>query len=178
MTINTLMVEPSRTEVEQKCHELVAKGNAMFGTNVKLASIGWDLRGRAAGQAMRRNLYYSIRFNLDAKRMDPKHFFNETVPHEIAHLIVFELTLTGRSRDRGHGHDFRRVCRALGGTGNRCHSIDLPKAKVHTKYKYTTDSGRTIEVGAVVHRKIQQGQGRRFKDTGEKVAYNHYVGIA
>lgn len=174
----TLMNEPTRSEVEQKCHNLIAKGNAMFGTNVKLSSIAWDLRGRAAGWAMRSGLVYSVRFNLDAKRMDPTHFFNETVPHEIAHLIVFELTLTGRSRDRGHGRDFKRVCRALGGTGERCHNIALPKARVHKKYKYTTDSGRTIEVGSAVHKKIQQGQGRRFNDTGERIAYNHYVGRA
>lgn len=174
----TLLNEPTRTEVEQKCHDLIAKGNAMFGTNVKLASIGWDLRGHAAGQAKRSGLVYSVRFNLEAKRLDPNHFFNNTVPHEIAHLIVFELTLTGRSRDRGHGRDFKRVCLALGGSATRCHNIALTKAKVHKKYKYTTDSGRTIEVGGLVHKKIQQGQGRRFSDTGERIAYNHYVGRA
>lgn len=174
----TLMNEPTRSEVEQKCHDLIAKGNALFGTNVKLSSIGWDLRGTAAGQARRRSLVYSVRFNLEAKRLDPTHFFNETVPHEIAHLIVFELTLTGRSRDRGHGRDFKRVCRALGGTGARCHNIALTKARTVQKHKYILPSGRVVEVTSIMHGKIQKGQGRRMRDTGEKIAYNHYVGRA
>lgn len=174
----TLMNEPTRSEVEQKCHDLIAKGNALFGTNVKLASIGWDLRGRAAGMAKRSGLVYSVRFNLEAKRLDPTHFFNETVPHEIAHLIVFELTLTGRSRDRGHGRDFKRVCRALGGTGARCHNIALTKARTVKKHKYILPSGRVIEVTSIMHGKIQKGQGRRMRDTGERIAYNHYVGRA
>lgn len=176
--LNAVTFEPTRTAVEQKCHELVAKGNAMFGTNVTLSSIAWDLRGRAAGQAVRRGQVYSVRFNLEAKSLDPNHFLNATVPHEIAHLIVFHMVVMGRSRDRGHGRDFKRVCQALGGTGERCHNIALTTARKTIKHKYITESGRVALVGGIVHKKIQQGQGRRFNDTGERIAYNHYVGRA
>ena len=161
-----------------KCIELVRRGNELFGTNVILYrhNITMSLSGTSAGCASTKNGIYSLRFNPNAYYADQNHFMNNTIPHEVAHLIVYELIRQGRSRDRGHGRDFKRVCRALGGSGERCHTLSLTPARVHRKFSYITDSGRRVELGKVVHEKVQKGQGRRFKDTGEVIRYNHYIG--
>ena len=47
----------------------------------------------------------------------------DVVIHELAHAICFRLKL-----DTGHGEAFKRVCRLMGGSGDRC--LDLPAGTV------------------------------------------------
>jgi predicted SprT family Zn-dependent metalloprotease len=43
----------------------------------------------------------------------------DTVIHELAHAVCFRLSL-----DRGHGAEFKRVCKLMGGSGNRVLSVE------------------------------------------------------
>lgn len=82
------------------------------------------------------------------------HIVNDTIPHEIAHAIGF-LT---RSQ-RGHCRNWRALTIALGGTGNRCHTLPLARAR-KTKWAVYQVAGQSIEVGATRHKRIQQGTHR------------------
>jgi len=48
----------------------------------------------------------------------------DTVIHELAHAICFRLKL-----DKGHGYEFKRVCRLMGGTGERCLKLEVGTVK-------------------------------------------------
>jgi predicted SprT family Zn-dependent metalloprotease len=100
----------------------------------------------------------------------------DTIPHEVAHLIVFELCRQRRSNDRGHGSDFKRVCRALGGSGKRCHDLQLERARKTVKYIYQLNSGREVRVGKAIHNKILGGDRRFMKDTKESLLACHFTG--
>lgn len=164
----------STNQVADRCHELIAKGNAIFGTNVVIGRIEWYQKGRAAGMAGRDENGYFLRFNLEVINQDA--FMANTVPHEVAHLIVFALIKAGRSRDRGHGRDFKRVCQMLGGTGARCHNMTITKARIHREFKYVLPSGRIVMIKTCLHRKIQATESHRImRDTKERLDRTHFV---
>lgn len=48
----------------------------------------------------------------------------DTVIHELAHAICMRLSL-----DRGHGANFKRVCRLMGGSGDRCLKTEVGVVK-------------------------------------------------
>jgi predicted SprT family Zn-dependent metalloprotease len=140
-------------QVLTRCKEILAKAETMYGVDMSHVSIRFDLRGRAAGQAGRRGSHYFMRFNNDMLGREAfDHVFNDTVPHEIAHIVCYmKPTL-------GHGHDYgwARVCRALGGTGKTYHQEEVVYGKGVT-YEYTSTTGHKTRVSQVLHGKIQRG---------------------
>jgi predicted SprT family Zn-dependent metalloprotease len=77
---------------------------------------------------------------------------NDTVPHEMAHIICFLHPRLGKNHDIG----WRKVCKELGGTGNTCHKHLVKYARGKT-YQYTTTLGIDMNVSQVRHRRIQSG---------------------
>lgn len=151
-------------QVQSKIAELIAKAEDLYKIKLPSIDVRFDLRGRSAGQAIRRNGLYSMRFNRGMMLNESwDHMINDTVPHELAHVICF---VTGW--DFGHGARWRAVCRGLGGTGNRCHSEEVQYANGNTYY-YTTSTGFVAPVSQTIHRRIQGGQVRMFRDRSKGV---------
>lgn len=126
----------------------------LYGVDLSKTHITFDLKGRAAGQAIKHaNGLLQIRFNapmINSNGYD--HVLNDTVPHEVAHLVNFANPRTGHNHDAG----WVSVCRALGGTGERYHSQEVVYAKGKT-YEYTTSENKTVRISEVRHRKIMKG---------------------
>lgn len=162
--------------VRAKSLELIAKGNAMFGTNVTLDRIEWYPRGRAAGMAGRslnrvtREAVYFLRYSMEVARNDINALLSEVVPHEVAHLIAFQLG------DMGHGRVWKRVCALLGGTGERCHNLEITKARRTRMYVYKLISGEEIKFKGAVHRNLVAGRSYILNSTKERVSVANYTG--
>ncbi len=126
---------------------------------IPVTDIRFDLRGRSAGQAGCDRGQWVMRFNRDMMvNQSWDHLINDTVPHELAHIICMANQL-----DRGHGYLWAMTCRELGGNGERCHTEAVTYAKGNT-YVYTTSTGKTYNVSQVKHRRIQGGSSYVFKD--------------
>lgn len=151
-------------EVRAKCQALLAKAATLVGKEMPDVQIRFDLRGRCAGIAGRKggfNPVYYVRFNVDMMTNQSwDHLINDTVPHEIAHIVCFV-----DGSDRGHGSAWRRMCIALGGTGQTRHSEEVVYAKGQT-YVYTTSTGHRVNVSQTIHRKIQMGKVYRARGKG------------
>ena len=152
---------------QERCQQIKAKVNQLIaeyehrhpGQKVPQIDIRFDLRGRSAGIAGYRGWNYFMRFNKDMMLNQAwDHLFNDTVPHELAHIICF-----ANGSDRGHGYAWKRTCIELGGNGERCHSEAVVYAKGRT-FVYTTSTGATVNLSETKHRKIQQGAYYLFKD--------------
>lgn len=146
-------------QVLQKTKQLLARAQELYGLDLSHVGIRFDLRGRAAGQACRRGSHYYIRYNRDMLTREAfDHVYNNTVPHEIAHIVCFMNPRLGSNHDAG----WARVCRQLGGNGERCHSEDVVYGKGHT-YEYTTDRGHKVRMGDRHHAIVQRGQTLTYK---------------
>lgn len=154
------MLQERIAQVRAKVAALIARYEAGHpGQKVPQIDIRFDLRGRSAGQAGRRGWNYFMRFNTDMMQNQSwDHLINDTVPHELAHVICF-----ANGSDRGHGMFWRRTCQWLGGSGNTYHKEAVTYAKGET-YVYTTSTGHTVHLSATRHRKVQQGVSYRFRD--------------
>lgn len=138
-------------QIKDEVKRLIAKANERYNITLPEITLRFDLTGRSAGQAIRKQGLYSMRFN---KQMMMNagwdHIINDTVPHELAHVIGFFT-----KKDFGHGDWWRACCIALGGTGKTRHSC----AVMHRggTFAYTTSTGQVFNVSNTIHKKIQAG---------------------
>ncbi len=147
-------------QIIDKCKAVFAKAKELYGLDMSQVGIHFDLKGRAAGMACRRGNQYFMRFNRDMLTREAfDHVLNDTVPHEIAHQVCFMNRALGSNHDAG----WARVCRALGGTGDRTHSEEVVYGKGHT-YEYTTDRGHKVRMGDKHHATVQRGIPLRYKN--------------
>lgn len=152
------MTMPQR-QVLDKCKEVFALAERLYGVDMAHVGIRFDLRGRAAGQACRRGNQFYVRFNRDMLTREAfDHVYNDTISHEAAHIVCFMKPELGN----GHNSGWRRVCRALGGSGDTYHQEEVVYGKGHT-YEYTTDRGHKVRMGDRHHAIVQRGQTLTYK---------------
>jgi len=141
----------SQAAVRAKCAEVFAKAAGLYGLDMSVVAVRFDLKGRCAGMAHHRAGRFSIRFNADMlTREASEHVINDTVPHEIAHIVCFMNPMLGRNHDYG----WQRVCRALGGSGERCHQEEVVYGKGKT-YEYVTAAGHKLRLSETKHKRVQ-----------------------
>lgn len=149
-------------QVRNKTLEVIELANKLFNTKLPPIQIRFDLKGKVAGWAGIKNNQYYLRFNVDMINNGSfEKILNETVPHEVAHLVNFYIPHTGNA----HNHGWYQTCKALGGTGKRIHSEPVVYAKGLT-YEYINTNGKPIRVSQTIHNRIQNGQHRISKDGG------------
>lgn len=146
-------------QVIDKCKAVYAIALTEYGVDMTQVRISFDLRGRAAGKAGGKRYSdpvmsnYYMKFNRDMLTREAfDHVLNETVPHEIAHIICFAKPQLGKNHDAG----WEKVCIKLGGTGNRTHKEEVVYGNGIT-YEYTTTRGHQVRLSERKHRAVQQG---------------------
>jgi len=149
--------------ITDKTKEVLARAKSLYGVTLN-PMISFNLRGRVAGWAscklcrMTLTRQYTLKFNRDL--ITGKHFEDirdETVAHEVAHLVCFANPMLGKNHNEG----WKRVCLALGGNGKSRHSYDVEYAA--GTFVYVSDRGANINVSKIRHGKIQNGMSYRFK---------------
>lgn len=128
-----------------------------------------DLRGRAAGKVevlrQRRQLLSArLRLNLQAARLDWRQMVDETIPHEVAHLVV--MSLPHRFNQQPHGRDWQQVCRELGGQGAVRHQLPLQRVRQPRLWHYCDSHGVGHQLTSVRHHRLQRGQRYQVLATG------------
>lgn len=151
--------------VRTKVAEVVAKATSTYGVDLSNLQTTMNIKGATAGRAHCRICngvkQYKMQFNCDMILNGSfDKIVNDTVPHEVAHLVCFANPMLGRQHDRG----WQRVCLALGGDGKRCHNEEIEYA--HGSFDYLSDRGHVITVSKIRHQKIQAGMGYTFRGKG------------
>ncbi len=109
-----------------------------------------------------------MKFNYDMLSREAfDHLINDTVPHEIAHIVCFMKPALGKNHDYG----WTRVCVALGGTGDRTHKEDVVYGKGVT-YEYISSTGHKHRVSQAMHNKMQNGETYRYRKGGGTITKN------
>lgn len=88
-------------------------------------TIAYNLRGRVAGRAYWNTWF--IKLNAGLLNRNVEEILGRTLGHEYAHLITHMVYTKAR---QSHGPEFKSVCRALGISDKRCHSMDTSETKV------------------------------------------------
>jgi len=140
-------------QIIDRVKQCVETGNRLYAMSIADIQVRFDLKGRAGGMACRRGNHMFMRFNTDMITREFEEMLNVVVPHEVSHCFCFMKPELGRNHDYG----WARVCRALGGTGDRTHDMDVVYGKGIT-YEYTSSTGHAIRVNDRRHAMLQQGR--------------------
>lgn len=176
-----IMTHAIRQQIIEKTKHVFALATEKYGFDVDFNDIHlvFKNKGRSAGQASIKRHYrkhqYGLMFSLESAALDMDEMLNDTIPHEVAHLVNFNQPHTGKNHDMG----WKSVCIGLGGHGGRTHSQELTKTKYRKQYLYVTDSGDERIVGsAKKHNNIQhRGAVYTIRATGEKYGKEQFVRV-
>jgi predicted SprT family Zn-dependent metalloprotease len=141
-------------QIFAQCQIVLAKAARLFPTldlDIRGVDVLFNLKGTKIGVSKGLECGgYQMKFNLDYGVVYPHHIVNETVPHEVAHIVRFKA-----ADDNSHGKEWRNIAVALGASGDTTHPLPLIfKGKT---IEYTTTRGYHKQVSEHVHRKIQAG---------------------
>jgi len=122
----------------------------------------FSLRGHTGGQFQ----YYTygkidstLRWNLDIVKMnDSNEYFNRTVPHEVAHMIIqvmFRQKLFGSRKPQTHGREWKMLMAKVGADNTRCHKYETKSARKVKRFIYKAECGCEGEFTAQRHKRQQ-----------------------
>lgn len=126
----------SQVEAMQMADQAIRRSEAHVRSFYKIrlpkARIDYSLRGRCAGQAkVVRNGDTFLRLNLQLLTENIEDFLRQTIPHEIAHLVVGWQNRNKRQRPRPHGQEWQAVMQdCFGLEPIRCHAYETTAARI------------------------------------------------
>lgn len=122
------------------------------------ATLDFSLRGRCAGQArVGSDGLPLLRLNLALLADNREDYLAVTIPHEVAHLVVFWPFRNRRTRPRPHGPEWQAVMRdCFGLEPVRCHAYRTTPARVVPRpFLYACDC-REHRLTALLHRRLRR----------------------
>lgn len=141
-------------KVLERTKEVFRFAERIYGVDMSQVYIRFDLAGSQAGQAGQMDDIFYVRFNRDMiRRAAFEHVHEQSVPHEVSHLVCFMLPFLGKGHDEG----WADVCRTLGGNGDPMHDEEVVYSKGAT-YEYISSTGVKLRVSQQVHARVMQGQ--------------------
>ena len=128
-----------------------------FRVRIAVPSIRFDLRGKAAGQVrIVPGPTCLVRYNAALLIRHPSAFLAQTVPHEVAHVVVFHVH---GPRRRPHGGEWQTVMRLFGAVPERCHSFEVDGLQARRLRHYDYHCGcRAHRLSSIRHNRVQGGQ--------------------
>lgn len=142
--------------VEKRLTDLMAIAERYWKRSFPMPLVSYDLRGRCAGQALQRE--NRIRINRTLLLENLESFIFQTVGHELAHLICWQVH---GQRVRPHGLEWRLVMGVLGLPPSRCHTYDTARSATRKKlatFPYACRC-RTRQMTIIRHRRMLKSPG-------------------
>lgn len=166
-----------RAALTARVQEVLDNASRIFGFTMPRVHVEFFFKGRNHGSAARRNGSFYIKLNLLSAQADMNEALNDTIPHEVAHIVCFARPTLGRNHDRG----WKRVCMMLGGRPERMCSNPVAEAaivpaRIVSKYQYRATCGTVLTITAHMHGKIMRGKNYRVNKTGGRVTAEGCLG--
>lgn len=147
-----------KQQVLKKLDDLVLAANKLFNRSFTPPKVKFYLKGTTAGKADLLNNIVILNHILLVE--NPDDFLEDTVPHELAHLLTFAMF--GR-KAKAHGKEWKSVMRALGVEPTRCHSLDV--SNVGNRHSYRC-ACKSHQLSTQRHNKIRRGASYICKSCG------------
>lgn len=123
-------------------------------------SIETEEKGTAAGTCWSLGNKYVLTYNVGIAKKNGIEAFNNTITHEIAHMIQ---KIVAPHAKQAHGPEFKRIHKALGGTGKTYHNYDIQGLRKRKVKRHVYDCGCTEhQLTTGLHNKIVKLSGRGF----------------
>lgn len=158
--------DPLHQQVAQQVEHCYQVAESKLGKHFPRPEVGFMLRGKSAGTAhLQLN---KLRFNPKLLNDNQQAFLDDVVPHEICHLLAFQLY----DRVKPHGREWQYLMQHLYGRVPRTtHSFDTRSVEGKT-FEYFCQCG-PINLSIRRHNKVVRGETQyRCRKCGSKLEPN------
>ena len=163
MTHSAQLNAKQLTAIEERVARCLKLAEKKFQRKIPSPQLKVDLRGAAAGQFRGSKEQAVLRFNSQLFSLYFDDNLEHTVPHEVAHYVVFHLFIRGRIRSgvRPHGNEWEAVMYLFGVPAEVRHQYDVSQIPVRRERRVLYLCGCQEHLIAMrTHRKMVQGQQR------------------
>ena len=152
--------ETLKEKTIQRVDHFVALAEEIYGITVGRPVINFEVRGGDAGRASPD--LFEVDFNAVLLVANEQAFMDDTIPHEVAHLICYKLH-GWIKRGRGishHGVEWKKIMRDFGCVPSTCHNLDVSKVKRKMReFLYSCpDCEKTFPISIIRHNKMARGK--------------------
>lgn len=153
-------------ETKQLTLALIAQASEHFGLMLQPVDIRFDLNGRAAGMVRFVSSGTAvIRYNPVLLEKFRDSFIRQTVPHEVAHVVV---AAHYPYRTAPHGPEWRLMMEFFGAEPRRCHTYPVDGSEVRRLRRFSYRCGcREHLITAIRRNRIARGQSYFCRYCGE-----------
>lgn len=145
-----------RQQAEDAVRQAEQRARSFYAVDLPAAAIDFSLRGRCAGQARvahSGDTLLRINWQLLVENLDD--FLKQTIPHEVAHLVVNWQARSKRWRPRPHGAEWQAVMYdCFGLSASRCHNYRTSPARVVPRPFLYTCRCREHHLTSLMHKRI------------------------
>lgn len=136
---------------------LLDRASEHFSLTLHPVDIRFDLRGKAAGMVrFATSGPPIIRYNRMLLESYPTYFITQTVPHEVAHVVVAALY---PFRTAPHGSEWRQVMFFFGAEPKRCHALPVSGTVVRRVARFSYRCAcREHSITSIRHNRIARGE--------------------
>lgn len=147
-----------RQQAEAAVRQAEERARNFYGIKLPEAVIDFTLRGRCAGQArVERNGETCLRINQQLLAENLDNFLQQTIPHEVAHLVVNWQVRTKRQRPRPHGPEWQTIMQnCFGLEPQRCHSYQTTPARIVPRPFLYSCNCREHLLTSIMHNRISR----------------------
>ena len=143
-----------KKEIEERVEKLFDLASNKLNLKLKYPKIVYDLKGQVAGQAW--YVENKLRLNATALKNYRNDFIEQTVGHEVAHLLAFRKH---GAYIKPHGLEWKNVMRLFKLPPTRCHTYELPSARAVTRKLYVCERcGKETGVTQYKHNRWLRGE--------------------
>lgn len=156
MHVSSSLSPDLEQQVQLRLQECVARAAMMLGREIAMPTLDFSQRGKIAGSA--RLQHHQIRLNPVLLADNLSCFLQEVIPHELCHLLVFQLYGRGsRFRPvRPHGPEWKGLMQSLFGLpGKATHRMDVSKVQGR-QFVYRCGCG-PVSLSIRRHNKVLRG---------------------
>ena len=140
-------------QVQQRVIELYTLAERYFMKRFKRPYIRMDLKGETAGQALPAK--HQLRFNPILLQENKVHYIQQTVAHEVAHLLAHDLF---GPRVRAHGKEWQSIMVVVFELpADRCHTYDTQRASKRPWIYSCQCEGKAIPLSTIRHNRAIKG---------------------
>lgn len=153
-----MTITEAKNQILAQVKVYTERAERLYGIKIN-PTVCFKLKGRVTGKAHTGK--NKLQFNLTALEVEGgwNHLLNNTVPHEVAHLVQYTMPSWPKDRKNNppHGQYWKKVMRDFGVKADRCHSLAMPKTRNQVRYPYHCGC-RTHAISSTIHNRIQKGR--------------------
>lgn len=160
-----LSAQALHSAVQERVHEALGRCREVY-PELPAPRVWFDLKGASAGQAHLGK--GGLRFNPVLLEGNRSAFFDDVIPHEMAHWLVFHLA--NGPRLKPHGREWKSVMRDLFGLEPKVtHQFDIKHSQVRP-YHYRCHC-QSHYFTARRHSLVLKGRRYRCRDCAQTLVY-------